>query len=196
MEVDTTTEEDGAPEAEAIAPDAEEDGAPEAETIAPESAHEAPEPQAGSEEEHEEPDPVPLDSANWGREEVRELDSAIERMAALRALHRKGSGSAPNAAGRARFLARLGPGWASRRGLTEMIRAGALEDLDEALALIQRLETDVQRTWCLGDLVEHWELGAQEIAAVLAAAPTHAARRRLAGRVARGADDRSHDRHT
>ena len=52
-----------------------------------------------------------------------------------------------------------------------MIREGALEGLDEALELATLLESDVQRAWCLGDLVQHWQLDNEQLNRVLDAAP-------------------------
>lgn len=164
-------------------------------------AESEPEPQMGSgagmeDEIASEPEPAPeREAASVGptgsdnhpdREPSGRLTSAADRMAALRTL-RKGGGASGGAAERARLLARLGPGWASRRGLTEMIRSLALDSLDEALGLIATLDTDAQRAWCLGDLVQHWPLDDDEIERLLDAAPTAAARRRLQRRVERGA---------
>jgi len=87
--------------------------------------------------------------------------------------------------GRRALVARLGGGWASRRALSRMIQARALEDLDEALALLAAVDSPVARIWCLGDLLDGWPLAAGEIERVLAAAPSEAARRRLERRIPR-----------
>ena len=112
--------------------------------------------------------------------------SAAARLAELRNLRAlPGEGVELGPEGRARLLERLGPGWARRSGLSQLIRTGSLQGLDEALDLIDGLDTPVQKSWCLGDLVQHWDLGEAEITRVLDAAPTPAARRRLQGRAQR-----------
>ncbi len=112
--------------------------------------------------------------------------SAAERLAELRRLRGPSRhGDRLGRAGRARLLDRLGPGWAARRALSQLIEDRAIEDLDEALALVGRLESAVQRSWCLADLVQHWELDEVDTERVLQAAPSPAARRRLGRRLAR-----------
>lgn len=106
-----------------------------------------------------------------------------DRLRVLRALDRRErAGAELGREGRARLVEALGGGWASRRALSRMIAAGALDDVAEALALIGRLTRTGQRIWCLADLVEHGRLDDDEVARVLDAAPTDAARRRLARR--------------
>ena len=70
-----------------------------------------------------------------------------------------------------------------------MISARSLDDLDEALSLVERLGGPSQRVWCLADLLAHWPLEADEIARVLDAAPSEAARRRLEHRWRRAQPD-------
>ena len=65
-----------------------------------------------------------------------------------------------------------------------MIRTRSLDGVDEALGLVQHLVRPGQQTWCLADLIEYWELDAQDLDRVLQAAPTEVARRRLRRRVA------------
>lgn len=106
--------------------------------------------------------------------------SAVE---SLRVLRRLSSGeTASSRAGRAELVGSLGSGWAARRAVSSMILSRSAADLDEALALIRRLPTATHQSWCLGDLLQHWELDDQARARVLAAAPTKAAKRRLARR--------------
>lgn len=112
--------------------------------------------------------------------------SARDRLRTLRAL--QGDPAAARALGREgrrALVARLGGGWASRRALSRMIEARALEDLDEALALLAAVDSPVAKTWCLRDLLEAWPLAPGEVERVLAAAPSEAARRRLERRFAR-----------
>ena len=83
--------------------------------------------------------------------------------------------------GRAALLASLGGGWASRRALCTMIGEGVIPSLDEALALVASLARPGQQTGCLADLMAR-DPSPAERERVLAAAPTDAARRRLASR--------------
>jgi hypothetical protein len=111
--------------------------------------------------------------------------SSRERLARLRALHvRPERATALGPEARAALLDALGPGWAARRALSQLLRSGAVSDLAEALALVERLRSPVQRSWCLGDLVAHWHLDAEEQQRVLDAAPSAGARRRLEQRLA------------
>jgi hypothetical protein len=107
-----------------------------------------------------------------------------ERIRRLRALQREGVAAELGREGRARLVASLGGGWASRRALSHMIAAGALDDLDEALRLVAALARPSQQSWCLADLIEHWPLDEEGRARVLGAAPSDAARLRLARRAA------------
>ena len=112
--------------------------------------------------------------------------SAVESLRALRRLSRGETAvSHGGQASRAALVGSLGPGWAARRAVSSMIRSRLAADLDEALALIRRLPSASQQTWCLGDLLQHWQLDAAALARVLGAAPTEAARSRLARRAAR-----------
>lgn len=119
--------------------------------------------------------------------EPRRRDAtALSAVEALHALRRLATGDAPpTRADRAALVGSLGSGWAARRAVSSMIRSGTGIDLEEALALIQRLSAPSHRTWCLADLLEHEQLDEEERARVLALAPTEAAKRRLARRVAR-----------
>jgi hypothetical protein len=107
----------------------------------------------------------------------------LERLRVLRSLQRDPEpGAALGRAGRAELIGALGEGWAARRALSRMISAGSLDDLDEALALIAHLGRSGQQTWCLADLIAAWDLDAAARQRVLDAAPSDAARRRLARR--------------
>lgn len=122
--------------------------------------------------------------------EPRDIEAieGFQRMEALRSLRAPPlSGAGLDVAGRARMVASLGHGWASRRALSQMIAARSIDSLEEALSLIGGLSRSGQRLWCLGDLVEHWDLSEGDLEQVLAATPSAASRRRLAGRVARRA---------
>jgi len=117
--------------------------------------------------------------------------SATEKLGLLRTLRADpGYGARLGRSGRAHLLSRLGPGWAARRALGELIRGQAVDDLDEALWLTEHLHSDVQKAWCLGDLVQHWALDETELERVLRAAPGPAATNRLRRRHARQGSSR------
>ncbi len=103
--------------------------------------------------------------------------SGIESLRVLRRLAR--GGATTTRADRAATVRGLSSGWAARRAVTSLIRSRSVESLDEALALIGDLPTATQQSWCLGDLVEYWDLDEVGLRRVLAAAPTEAAKRRL-----------------
>ena len=112
--------------------------------------------------------------------------TAVDR---LRILHRLRSGGVgidtADPGQRAHLVASLGPGWAARRALSEMISAGTIADLEEALRLARGLSSGAQQSWCLGDIVARWELDELQLERVLEAAPSPAARRRLESRARR-----------
>jgi len=112
------------------------------------------------------------------------VSSGAERLRVLRSLQAdERPGADLGRSGRARLLESLGDGWAARRALSRMIACHSLDGLDEALALIALLGGSGQRIWCLSDLIEHWPLDDAAKQRVLEAAPTDAARRRLAHRL-------------
>ena len=116
--------------------------------------------------------------------------TALSGVDSLRLLRRLSSGQISSTrAGRAAMVGSLASGWAARRAVSSIIRSHSVADVDEALALIRRLPTATQQTWCLGDLVQHWDLDDDARGRVLAAAPTESVRSRLALR-ARLAVDR------
>jgi hypothetical protein len=127
------------------------------------------------------PDPIP---ATFRRDGPRASLSAVQRLRELRELRENPAGvAALGAAGRAELVANLGPGWAARRAVSELIRGGVVTGVDESLGLIAQLDTPVRQSWCLGVLIDHVRLSAAERERVLEAAPTAAARRRLARRL-------------
>lgn len=126
--------------------------------------------------------PEPAAAAPPARRPVPGALGGAERLRSLRALQREGAAAELGREGRARLVESLGGGWASRRALSRMIAARALDDLDEALRLVAALARPSQQSWCLADLIEHWPLDEQARARVLGAAPSDAARRRLARR--------------
>jgi hypothetical protein len=109
--------------------------------------------------------------------------SAVE---SLHTLQRLSSGKlASSRTSRAALVGSLGSGWAARRAVSSMIRSHAVADVGEALDLIRSLPKSTQQAWCLGDLLQHWQLDDDARKHVLAAAPTPAAKRRLTQRGAR-----------
>ena len=111
--------------------------------------------------------------------------NGADRLRVLRALQRSPRpGSDLGRAGRAALVASLGGGWASRRALSRMIRTHSLDGVDEAVHLARTLARPGQQAWCLGDLIAYWELDPGDLDRILEAAPTDAARRRLAHRCA------------
>lgn len=125
--------------------------------------------------------PFPED---FHREGPRGALTAAQRLRELRELRQNPAGvAALGVSGRAELVAKLGPGWASRRAVSELIRGGAVTGVDESLRLIAQLDTPTRRSWCLGVLIDHMKLSGAERERVLDAAPTAAARRRLARRL-------------
>lgn len=88
-----------------------------------------------------------------------------------------------SAAGLGSLLEAFPDGWARRRALLELLRAGVPAALDDVFALIETLGSDRDRLWCLGTLAESREIPEQDREAFLAAASTPAARRRLERRL-------------
>lgn len=108
---------------------------------------------------------------------------AVERLRLLRRLESDpGFARRLGADERRRLVAGLAPGWAGRRALQRLIRAGAYGSLDEALELVGLLPSPAQRTWCLLELAER----TPDLDRLLAAAPSPAARRRIERRARRG----------
>jgi hypothetical protein len=73
-------------------------------------------------------------------------------------------------------------GWARRRALLELLRAGALASIRDALVLVESLASERDRLWCLGALADH-HLEGPDREALLAAVPTTRARRRIEARL-------------
>ncbi len=136
------------------------------------------------------PPPLPEVGAEPHRADAPTL-SATEKLGLLRALRDEpGYGARLGRSGRAELLVRLGPGSAARRALSELIRGRAVDDLDEALRLTGNLQSEVQKTWCLGDLVQHWTLDEAALERVVRAARNPATGRRLRCRHARQGSSR------
>jgi reactive intermediate/imine deaminase len=74
-------------------------------------------------------------------------------------------------------------GWARRRALLELFRAGIPGSLEDSLSLVETLESERDRLWCLGALTEAREIAEPERDTLLAAVSSPTARRRLAVRM-------------
>jgi len=74
-------------------------------------------------------------------------------------------------------------GWARRRALLELLRAGIPGALPDALSLVEALASERDRLWCLGALTDTRTIPAGDREAVLAGVTSPTARRRLAGRM-------------
>ena len=90
-----------------------------------------------------------------------------------------------SAAGLGAVLETFPDGWARRRALLELLRAGVPDSLDDAFSLIETLASDRDRLWCLGTLADSREIPEGDREAFLAAASSPAARRRLERRLGR-----------
>lgn len=74
-------------------------------------------------------------------------------------------------------------GWARRRVLLELFRAGIPRSLEDSLSLVETLGSERDRLWCLGALTEAREIPEPERDTLLAAVSSPTARRRLAARM-------------
>jgi hypothetical protein len=74
-------------------------------------------------------------------------------------------------------------GWSRRRALLELLRGGIPGSLGDALALIETLGSERDRFWCLGVLADSREIKGGDREALLAAAGSPLARRRLERRL-------------
>jgi len=74
-------------------------------------------------------------------------------------------------------------GWARRRALLDLLRAGTPDGLRDALSLVESLASERDRLWCLGALADSRRLSAGEREALLGAVASPTARRRLERRL-------------
>lgn len=131
-----------------------------------------------------EPRPEPARQAP--RSFIAELDEAPTLLARFRVLHEHGEEIKKMPASALRPLLEGFPdGWARRRALGEILRAGAPADLSEALPLLEALGAQRDRVWCLGALTHQREIPEKDREALLAGVDSPAARRRLKGRLGR-----------
>ena len=62
----------------------------------------------------------------------------------------------------AQLLDAFPAGWARRRALTALLRHHIPDNLEHALAFIDEQESSAARRWCLGTLLDHWELSSEQ----------------------------------
>jgi hypothetical protein len=84
-----------------------------------------------------------------------------------------------------RLLDEYPSGWARRRVLETLLRAGIPSRVDDALALVERLGTAGERMWALTTLVATHDLDQEEQERLVAAAGGSSFARRLRGRLGR-----------
>jgi outer membrane biosynthesis protein TonB len=77
-------------------------------------------------------------------------------------------------------------GWARRRALVALLRFGVPASFRDALALVDALGSERDRLWCLGALTGSRKLSESDREALLAAAASPTARRRLEARLGEG----------
>ena len=91
-----------------------------------------------------------------------------------------------SATGLGSLLETFPDGWARRRALQELLRAGVPGSLDDAFVLVEVLGSDRDRLWCLGTLADSREIPERDREAFLASVSSPAARRRLERRLGGG----------
>jgi len=82
-----------------------------------------------------------------------------------------------------RLLECFPEGWARRRALTQMLRAGIPEDFDDAMTLVGAQRSASCRIWCLAALVEGRDLDEDEKALLLSRDEAPLIKRRLESRL-------------
>jgi hypothetical protein len=88
-----------------------------------------------------------------------------------------------SAAGLGALLETFPDGWARRRALQVLLRAGVPAALEDAFTLVEVLGSERDLLWCLGTLADSREIPQDDREAFLAAANSPAARRRLERRL-------------
>ncbi|HSK79398.1 MAG TPA: hypothetical protein VLQ45_23295 [Thermoanaerobaculia bacterium] len=74
-------------------------------------------------------------------------------------------------------------GWARRRAVLELLRAGVPGKIAEALPLVSALSSERDRAWCLGELIGSRDVAEGERETLLATVASPTARRRLERRM-------------
>ncbi len=129
-----------------------------------------------------EPPPEPL-APSAGPAPVVEIAAPLHLMERFRELHHTVGGEGkPPISGLRSLVEGFPDGWARRRALLELLRAGNPPLLRDALALLDTLGSERDRLWCLGALADR-DLATADREVLLAAAPSPTARRRLERRL-------------
>lgn len=139
------------------------------------------------------PPPPPRPAPEPPREPVRgpAVSTLAERLAAVpaltarfRLLRRSVDDAKRLSAADLRTVVDVFPdGWARRRAVLELLRAGLPGKLAEALPLVGTLSSERDRAWCLGELIESREVPEGEREALLGTVSSPTARRRLERRM-------------
>jgi hypothetical protein len=95
--------------------------------------------------------PAPLPIANRLLERVEQTDSLTRRFRALREDVEQARGLGVKQL--EQLLSSFPPGWARRRALAALLRAGLPADHQQASDLIEKLESPVSRKWCTNVLI-------------------------------------------
>lgn len=93
-------------------------------------------------------------------ESIREAPTTMRR---LRLLERQlPRARALDTDGLAQLIEAFPPGWARRRALAALLREGIPDNVIHAVSLIDRLETRTARRWCIGTILDGWDLAPHE----------------------------------
>lgn len=115
-----------------------------------------------------------------------ELEAAPSLVVRFRVLHEHADGLKKASGASLRSLVERFPdGWARRRALAEILRAGAPADFSEALSLVETLGSERDRLWCLSALPRERQLTEKDRETLLAEIDSPSARRRLKSRLGR-----------
>ncbi len=82
-----------------------------------------------------------------------------------------------------RLLETFPEGWARRRAISQMLRAGIPEDFGDAMILVETQNSVSGRLWCLTALVEGRDLDKDERALLLSSDEPPLIKRRLESRL-------------
>jgi hypothetical protein len=91
---------------------------------------------------------------------LHHTDSLMKRFRVLRSGLDSNGGS--NTGDVTHLLEAFPAGWARRRALEALLRRHIPADLSSALKLIEDQKSSAARRWCLGTILEHWKLSAEQ----------------------------------
>ena len=131
------------------------------------------------------PKPAPVPVQPTAQSTLADRLAEVPRLTARFRLLRRSLDEAKKipAAGLGPIVNQFPDGWARRRAIVELLRAGIPASLEDAQVLIEALGAERDRLWCLGALVESREIPKTEREALLEEAASPLARRRLALRM-------------